>query len=61
MTADSDWVAAHRVDGKPEHGYLVACQSCNLKARGSTADEAPALPDDRLAAPVRHSSPMRII
>ena len=23
------WVAAHRVDGEPEHGWMVACPRCN--------------------------------
>ena len=26
-------VAAHRVDGHPEYGYLPACQPCNERAK----------------------------
>ena len=33
LTAESRWVAAHRVDSHPEYGYLAACPSCNERAK----------------------------
>lgn len=30
---DGDWVAAHRVDGQPEFGWLASCRSCNERAK----------------------------
>lgn len=66
---DSDWVAAHRVDGRPEYGWLASCRSCNEQAKGGrlvspgeleqTATllrREPSPPDRK-----RHTSPMRII
>jgi hypothetical protein len=34
LEPDGRWVAAHRVDGHPELGYIAACDSCNEGARG---------------------------
>ena len=33
LTPGGDWVAAHRVDGRPECGWLASCRSCNEKAK----------------------------
>lgn len=33
LTPDGPWVAAHRVDGDPEAGWLAACPSCNERAK----------------------------
>lgn len=30
---DGDWVAAHRVDGQPEFGWLASCRRCNERAK----------------------------
>jgi hypothetical protein len=34
LTPGSGWVAAHRVDGHPDYGWLASCASCNEKAKG---------------------------
>ena len=28
------FVAAHRVDGRPEYGWIASCRSCNERAKG---------------------------
>lgn len=33
MTADSDWVAAHVVDGNPASERVVSCRGCNERAK----------------------------
>src|SRR4029079_3281456 len=33
LARGSTWHAAHRVDGDPSKGYIVACVSCNERAR----------------------------
>src|SRR5512137_3065787 len=30
---DGDWVAAHVVDGQPEHGWIATCRSCNERMK----------------------------
>jgi hypothetical protein len=35
LMPDGDWVAAHRVDGRPEYGWIASCRSCNEKAKRS--------------------------
>jgi len=33
LTSASPWVAAHVIDGDPTAGYVVACRSCNERAK----------------------------
>lgn len=33
LTHTDDWVAAHKVDGHAEYGYLIACRLCNERAK----------------------------
>jgi hypothetical protein len=33
LTHPDELVAAHVVDGRPEHGWLAACRSCNERAK----------------------------
>jgi hypothetical protein len=40
------WVAAHRVDGKPEAGYVVAHPVCNERAKNRPLPPAPAETSD---------------
>lgn len=35
LTPDHPWVAAHRVDGHPQHGWLASCVRCNERAKTS--------------------------
>lgn len=30
---DSDWVAAHIIDGDPTAGWVASCRSCNERAK----------------------------
>jgi hypothetical protein len=34
LTPDGDWVAAHLIDGDAAAGYVVACPTCNERAKG---------------------------
>jgi hypothetical protein len=36
ITPDDRWVAAHRVDGAPEYGYVHAHPECNERAKRRT-------------------------
>ena len=33
LEPDSDWVAAHVIDGDPGAGWLASCRSCNEQAK----------------------------
>jgi hypothetical protein len=35
ITAAERWVAAHVLDGHPEHGWMVAHPECNERAKGT--------------------------
>lgn len=35
LTTPNELVAAHRIDGHPEYGYLPACTRCNQRARAT--------------------------
>jgi hypothetical protein len=32
---DTDWVAAHVLDGRPESGWTASCRSCNERAKAA--------------------------
>jgi hypothetical protein len=34
LTPDGDWFAAHLIDGDAAAGYVVACPTCNERAKG---------------------------
>lgn len=34
LTSDSDWVAAHVIDGDPTSARVVSCRTCNERAKG---------------------------
>lgn len=38
MTSDSDWVAAHVVDGDPSSARVVSCRSCNERAKAGRVE-----------------------
>lgn len=33
LTTPRQLIAAHRVDGQPEHGWIASCRSCNERAK----------------------------